>query len=233
MVMGGILATPGDASFTVALRQNVDQQAFSSGIIVGSDLIMTARHSVVDPNGTLIPFANYRIWTGTKGPYAKRQIDGRPYAIKTWFDSVRWDVALLQLTEAIEPPAVAIALNPARILLDTNAWLAGWGFTDAQQTKLPLNLQKLGVATSYACSDDDFLCTPGIFGTPRLEPPGAGSLPGDSGGPLYTNVGGTPLLIGVISGNDIEGKRAPPHTANARLHTRVSAIYNWAHPYIG
>ena len=233
MVMGGSLVTKGDAPFTVALRMNVDRQAFSSGIIVGATWIMTARHSLFDGTGTFIPFANYSIWTGTKGPYGKRQIDGRAYTIGEWKDSVKWDVALLKLNEPIQPPATPITLNPARIISNTNAWLAGWGFLTPQYTRLPLNLQKISVTTSFACSDDDFLCTPAIYGAPRLEPPGGGSLPGDSGGPLYTMDGGTPSLIGVISGNDIPGKRPPPHTTDARLHTRVSAIYSWAQQYIG
>jgi|FEC22Drversion2_1045045.scaffolds.fasta_scaffold00901_6 Trypsin len=232
MVMGGSLVTPGDASFVVALRMNVDQQAFSSGSIVGAKWIMTARHSLFYGDGSFIPFANYKIWTGTKGPYAKRQIDGKGYTIKNWADSVKWDVVLLELNEPIEAPAAPIALDPTKILVDTTAWVAGWGFTSPLHQRLPYNLQKIKVTTSYACSTDDFLCTPGVFGTPRLEPPGGGSLSGDSGGPLYTD-GPNPSLIGVISGNDIEGKKPPPHTKDARVHTRVSAVYNWARQYIG
>jgi hypothetical protein len=231
MVMGGHVVNPGDAPFAVALRANVDVQAFSSGVIVRPDWVMTASHSVHD-GGQLRPIEWYCVWTGTKGPSGKRVIDGRPYQIKRVVTAPKWDVALLQLTQNVELPGLPIALDPTRIVLDTDAWIAGWGYRTTVMRNLPLNLRYIAVRTSYACSDDDYLCTPGVF-TGKLERPGGGALPGDSGGPLYVYDGAKPpALIGIVSGLDTVEKRAKP-TPDARLSTRISAVYSWARQYIG
>lgn len=208
VIVKGSAANASYAGFTVALRHSVDDVPFCTGSIVASEWVLTARHCI--PSQTNL----YQVWTGQRfgGP-------GRAYAVDHVVAHALYDVALIKLTEIIEPPGTPIGLAPTVVMGGQAAMLTGWGTTSFVQPIYPKTLQQFGGTVYQQYSSDDELAS--VAGQNR------GCAPGDSGGPFFIEPSGGlgAQQIGVFTDRG--------RATNTCFYVRISKIYDWIHQTIG
>ena len=162
-----------------------------SGVKIAFDLILTAKHCVID-RSTKVIFANRSAYT-----IIRRFV---PYS-KGFRANKEHDVAVLRI-EGHVPGPVAELSNKLTVPKDgATAWTAGYGGRQVTETSNPLRKAKMIISDAYY--------SPFLIAVQVQK--GEGVCDGDSGAPGYTEVGGQVVVWGINSaslrGNAVCGSR--------------------------
>jgi trypsin len=185
----------GDAAGGAVVMLTGSQATFCSGVAVARDLVLTAAHCV-------LPGATYKLveFDGARQPVLK---DLRAIARHPDFDvtavlrhRVTADVALIKLVAAIKASPAPLMPAAASVAAGDRLVVAGYG------------VAVRGDGTSGGTVRAATLVTTGQPGTLQIrladpatkgERAGLGACTGDSGAPVYREVGGKLAVIGVVS----------------------------------
>ena len=185
----------GDAAGGAVVMLTGSQATFCSGVALARDLVLTAAHCV-------LPGATYKLveFDGARQPVLK---DLRAIARHPDFDvtavlrhRVTADVALIKLVAAMKASPAPLMPAAASVAAGDRLVVAGYG------------VAVRGDGTSGGTVRAATLVTTGQPGTlqRRLADPatkgeraGLGACTGDSGAPVYREVGGQLAVIGVVS----------------------------------
>ncbi|NQY47757.1 MAG: trypsin-like serine protease [Colwellia sp.] len=214
------------ASLNVTAQQKITQSATCGASFIGEQWVLTAAHCVVDANINLLKVnvGEYDLNDGAENATAIKRIYIHPeYNEGASFNN---DIALIELVETIDNPAVTLAdLDSSKQLALDNAAVTviGWGNVNAYgaNEESPPNSQpdklrqvELSLLSNEQCKDklvqaysdlDNITYLPSQVGiTDSMicaeflgEP--KGSCQGDSGGPLLVNTNQGWQQIGIVS----------------------------------
>jgi len=162
-----------------------------TGTLIGSNIVLTANHCVVDDNGNLVPL--------------KFTLDARLSSTNNWVtvSSVRRystrDVAILQLAQSyssVEPSEVALnAVTQAQ--LNKTVEIVGYG--NSQTTGSGSNATDTGAGTKRKGSSLLVRFSDSNYSLVSKRANNQIICPGDSGGPLFFNSEGRSQLFGVAN----------------------------------
>jgi hypothetical protein len=199
----------GGASFSTASLE-------CSGTLIGCQTFLTAGHCV---EGDLNP-AHYSVFFQHAGFFAVQSI-----ALHPSYNFPVGDVAVLKLATAVTGIAPTPINATAAIAPGTAATIAGFGRTGGSGSDY--GLKRYGAVTTATC-------TTGISGATSvcwnfldpLGPPGTDSSTcnGDSGGPLFVDLGGGSRVGGVTSGGNNANCLPDDVSFDANVFTYASYI---------
>ncbi len=201
----GTVAAPS----VVALITSESATTFCTGTLIGCETVLTAAHcfcgtetpgstcqnqidqGIIDPADSLV-FAQHA------GYFGVESIAVHP----DYTFAASSDVAVLKLTTPVEGIAPTPINTAAKPMVGTTGGIAGFGST--RQNRPDKGVKRAGLVTTAPCTANG---VPGAthicwnFTLP-LGLPGVDSsiCPGDSGGPLFVDFGGGPVVAGVTSG---------------------------------
>ena len=198
-IVGGKAAPAGSHRFMASLQDSTGF-AFCGGSVISAYWVLTAAHCVPDGKA-----AGLFVVTGR--PNLSDTSVGQTLAVAQVivhpsYKDMTHDAALLRLSSPTIAPAIRIATASDDIFETpgTPVKVAGWGdtlptmglFSSAQLREVDLN-----VVSDSECGQTTFGfdAATGVCAAAMLKD----SCQGDSGGPLFTNSGGQPLQIGVVS----------------------------------
>jgi len=172
---------------------------YCSGTLIGCETFLVAAHCAADPNPS-----HYAVYLQHGGIVPVVAVTRNPLYADATFP--KHDVAVLKLgatVTGIAPSALA-ATAPAP-LLPLSGTIVGFGQTQAGASDY--GVKRVGAVLAESCpgdipagaTDTDVVCwnfsaSPGPAGTD------SNTCNGDSGGPLFLDLGGGPALAGVTSG---------------------------------
>lgn len=175
-----------------------------TGIAVARDLILTAAHCV--PAG-----ADYKLvqFDAQRQPQLRdtQQIARHPQFSQKTFDAHRAtaDVALIKVSNAT--PAAPAAIHGERLKVAPGDRLTVWGYglTRAGDGKSGGTLRN---ATLTVTGQPGNLQIRLMDAANRNERPGLGACTGDSGAPVFRDIGGRMMVVGVVSWSTAAGNEA-------------------------
>jgi hypothetical protein len=201
-IVNGVLSFSDPTAGALLFGPDPDHaQAFCSGTLIGCSTFVTAAHCVCNfdgqscqtPGGEPDP-AEWLVFFQHAGFF-----DVASIAVNPGFDFPSDDVAVVTLAQPVSgiTPTPLAAQDPPN---GTDATIVGFGRTGGGAEDY--GLKQRGSVVTSACSGGlppDLVCWD--FTAP-VGPPGTDSntCNGDSGGPLFVDVGGTRVLAGVTSG---------------------------------
>lgn len=198
------------------------------GVLVGDQWVATTAHSLVNLSASQI-----EVWLGSRDlADASSRVVVQVIAIVRHPDfaiesgTSTHDLALLLLDRRIGSiPAVPVLSDPAALVPGDPVAVAGWGTVYTGQIQLFPRLQTAAagiletteaVATFGPILNDSHLAA--------VDPLGAATpCFGDSGGPLVKNLGGTEVVVGLVSFGTAECDDASKPT----IYTRLSTFHPW------
>ncbi|GAW97037.1 MULTISPECIES: trypsin-like serine protease [Colwellia] len=214
------------ASLNVTAQQKIVQSSSCGASFIGEKWLLTAAHCVEDANINLLKVnvGEYDLSNGAENAKAIKRIYIHPeYNKGSAFNN---DIALIELIEAIDNPAVTLVdLDSSRQLALDNAAVTviGWGNQTAYgpNDELPANDQpdklrqvELNLLSNEQCKDKLAQAYTDLEGINYLPDQvgitdsmicanhvggGKGSCQGDSGGPLLVNTNQGWQQIGIVS----------------------------------
>jgi hypothetical protein len=193
----------GDPTVGALLSGSEPDQAmlFCSGTLIGCSTFVTAAHCVCELDGAACQSgpgapnpAEWLVFFQHAGFVPVESIE-----VPAGYDFPADDVAVVRLATPVSgiTPSPLAAQDPAT---GSGGTIVGFGLSSGSADDY--GLKQRGQVTTSACSGDlpdDLVCWD--FEGP-LGPPGTNSntCNGDSGGPLFADAGGGPLLAGITSG---------------------------------
>ena len=195
-------ALPFSICFVVELRIGDGREVHCSGALVGRDLVLTARHCLLDQSNQLLQDASKIQVRSVNGGQIVTGTGSTWEAAEAGYEDKR-DVALIKLSSALFPTAPT-AYGRVALGTEQTLWvlLAGVGTTD----KVGINLKDWNSGfVSYPQPVDFGSVIPSDRRTAtirwsKLDATSSSSCAGDSGGPVVvvsrTN---EPLVVGVLS----------------------------------
>lgn len=175
-----------------------------TGIAVARDLVLTAAHCVP-------PGADYKLvaFDAQRQPSLRdtQSIARHPQFSQKTFDAHRAtaDVALIKIANAASGPPAAIHGERLRIAPGDRLTVHGYGLTRVGDGKSGGTLRS---ATLTVTGQPGNLQIRLMDATTRNERPGLGACTGDSGGPVFREIGGRMMVVGVVSWSTAAGNEA-------------------------
>jgi len=196
VAMVGATQPPGNDATRAAVLLVGSRGTSCTGVALAHDLVLTAAHCV-------LPGADYKLvaFDAARTPTLK---DVAAIAAHPEFDAsaalrhrVTADVALVRLAAPVSGAKLAqLAPAAGKVAVGDRFVVAGYGLAVRGDGKSGGTLRTASlVATGQPGSLQVRLVDPATKG----ERPGLGACTGDSGGPVYRDVGGTLMVAGVIS----------------------------------
>jgi Trypsin len=184
-----------DAAGGAVVMLSGSQATFCSGVALARDLVLTAAHCV-------LPGATYKLveFDGARQPVLK---DLRAIARHPEFDvtaalrhRVTADVALIKLVAAMKASPAPLMPAAASVAAGDRLVVAGYGVAVRGDGKSGGTVRAATLVTTGQPGTLQIrLADPATKG----ERAGLGACTGDSGAPVYREVGGTLAVIGVVS----------------------------------
>jgi hypothetical protein len=194
--MVGATQPPSDDATRAAVLLVGSKGTSCTGVAISRDLVLTAAHCV-------LPGADYKLveFDAARTPALKNTAAIAPHpefdANAALRHRVTADVALVRLAAPINGATLAqLAPAAGKIAVGDPFVIAGYGLAVRGDGKSGGRLRVATlVATGQPGSRQLRLVDPATKG----ERPGLGACTGDSGGPMFRDVGGTLMVAGVIS----------------------------------
>lgn len=175
-----------------------------TGIAVARDLVLTAAHCVP-------PGADYKLvaFDAQRQPQLRdtQSIARHPQFSQKTFDAHRAtaDVALIKIANAASGAPAAIHGERLKIAPGDRLTVQGYGLTRVGDGKSGGTLRS---ATLTVTGQPGNLQIRLMDATTRNERPGLGACTGDSGGPVFREISGRMMVVGVVSWSTAAGNEA-------------------------
>lgn len=201
-----------------------NQISWCSGTLIGCGTFLTASHCVEDDPDP----SHYRVFLQHAGLFDVVSVTKHPSYTSGGFPE--FDVAVLKLATpvtAIDPTEINSSLNPP---FGTIATIAGFGRSGGPNDDY--GIKRAGFVETADCTDllaglgnDELVCWD--FLSP-LGPAGtdSNSCNGDSGGPLFADLGGGEVVVGVTSGGVSGSCLTPDRSYDASVFAYNAFIAN-------
>lgn len=195
LIVGGEALGPDNPGRSSAVLITHDGEFRCSGVLVASDLVLTAAHCLQNQTaeGFRVQFSDQL----DEDPAASRDVSAvRQFRPWSRLSSAHYDIAWLKLSTPAPSgyKPVPILTDPRKIKRATRLTQVGYGRTSSFDYDYGT---RLTVATSFNRHVNDSLWR-NVFVTGPT--PGYGTCEGDSGGPSYVEVAGVWHLVGVLFG---------------------------------
>jgi len=216
-IIGGSRAVSGEWPSVVALVRargsfSLAERQFCGGTIIASRWVATAAHCLFDTFHTQIDPSSFRVVAGitnlrTDVPDEETVVVNmiiHPDYVPSNVTSPN-DIALLELATELPASIPLLGADPAG-LTGADAHVVGWGATDFSNPKNPVYPDDLQEATVPIVSNS--VCNApqsynGLVTSTQLcagfQAGQVDACTGDSGGPLFAEVAGLRVLIGIVS----------------------------------
>jgi Trypsin len=191
-MVGGAQRAP---KFAHAVVMLTGPRGFCSGAAIARDLVLTAAHCVQSGADTkLVAFdaAGKPTLKSIANIARHPQFDAE--AVRR--HRVTADVALLKFSESVSSAPVPLGPAGLKVAPDDPFLVAGYGLATPGDGKSGGTVR---TATLVATGQPGTLQIRLMDPATRNERAGLGACVGDSGGPVFTNAGGTLAVIGVVS----------------------------------
>jgi hypothetical protein len=177
------------------------QASWCTGTLIGCSTFLTAAHCVEEDTTA----SHYRVFLQNAGVLDVASIATHPNYTSGGFPE--FDVAVLKLTApvtAIDPTAINTSASPP---FGTVGTIVGFGQTDGSgQGAQDYGIKRAGLVQTTNCAgllsglgNSELVCWNFLspLGTPGLD---SNTCNGDSGGPLFVDIGGGEVVAGITSG---------------------------------
>jgi len=222
-VTNGVLAQDRPTTGALLSTSGSNHQAICSGTLIGCETFLTAAHCVCDGSpfafcGTPSP-AQYSVYLQNVGIVGVSAINVDPsYSFQD-----QGDVAVLTLTSPVTGVAPTPINTTMRPPFGTTAEIAGFGLTRGGANDT--GMLRRGLAETSVCTDADadyHVCWAftSPLGAPGLD---SNTCNGDSGGPLFADLGAGNTVVGITSGGTASD--CLPNDASYDIDVFVHAAY--------
>ncbi|MFK7996432.1 MAG: serine protease [Granulosicoccus sp.] len=216
-VLGGGDAEAGKYPSLVALVTPgfipLEQRLFCGGTVVAERWILTAAHCVHDPFNGLVPPGFVRIVAGINDlalETPEQEHRALQIIVHPEYDGTLGlppnDIALIELETAVAAPITTLFTGESEDYAGTAGFIAGWGAIEYSDPDNPVYPTKLQDASVPLVSLELCNAPESYNGVIAFSHVCAGyaegevdACAGDSGGPLYINVNGVRVQVGITS----------------------------------
>nr|WP_274602101.1 serine protease [Vibrio sp. S9_S30] len=232
-IVGGTKSTKGEWPFMSALVAK-GKDAYSSqscgGSFLGDRYVLTAAHCVenVNPEELDVIVGIYDL--------AKESSQGTRVGVQSIYThelysdpTNNYDVAVIELDQAINSDAVLLAANNQEPLIGEIVTVIGWGNLQPNSDLkgiFPSELYDvdLPIVSRSTCkaAGDDYSSINEAAICAGFSDGGKDSCQGDSGGPLVQDLSGTPTQVGIISWGD-----SCAQAGKYGVYTNVAYLNDW------
>ncbi len=243
-VLGGGNAQSGEypsmAGIVISGSFPLEDRFFCGASVIDSRWVMTAAHCMFGPFGTATRADEIRVIVGSNDISDSSLIETVVTNIfihpqyNNASPTLRNDIALLELATAVDAPVATLFSGNAESLYDSMASVVGWGATGVdnngnevyptllQDASVPIvPLEQCNLPESYQGTILDTQVCAGF------REGGIDSCVGDSGGPMFTQIDGQQVQVGITSfGN---GCGLPNFYG---VYTNVSEFQPWINSYL-
>jgi hypothetical protein len=198
--------------------------AWCSGTLIGCNTFLTAAHCVEDS----LAANRYRVFLQHSGFHTVSSITMHPnYTSGGW---PIYDIAVVHLAESVEGirPTPINTVNPTPFIPE-NGTIVGFGRSGGTENGDDYGLKRVGEVTTTSCSgggsggtNTDLICWNFAGSGPAGDD--SNTCNGDSGGPLFMDLGSGLVVAGVTSGGSSDECGAGDHSFDANVATYASYV---------